>query len=138
MKIDHDYPLEIARLAHQQGAKHFLVISAIGANKDSLFFYSRVKGLMEEDIRTIPFETISVFRPSLIDGERKEVRVMEELSLKIGRSLGRIMKGSLEKYKPIPATSLARAICHTAKVASPGIHHYSGLEIENISSRYGY
>src|SRR3546814_5964806 len=99
MKIDHDYPLEIARLAHQQGAKHFLVISAIGANKDSLFFYSRVKGLMEEDIRTILFETISVFRPSLIDGERKEDRVMEELSLNIGRSLGRIMKGSLEKYK---------------------------------------
>src|SRR3546814_12216285 len=71
-----------------------LVISAIGANKDSLFFYRRVKGLMEEDIRTIPCETISVFRPSLIDGERKEVRVMEKLSLKIERSLGRIMKRS--------------------------------------------
>lgn len=136
MKIDHDYPFQIARLSHRQGNKHFIVISAVGASKNSLFFYSRVKGLMEEDIKTVPFQTISIFQPSLIDGERKEVRVMEELTLKVSRPIGRILPASLKKYSPLPAIDIAKAICHTAKSSTTGIHCYQGEAIKDFSQRY--
>lgn len=136
MKIDHDYPVQIATLAQRQGSRHFIVISAVGASKNSLFFYSRVKGLMEEDVKTLPYQTISIFQPSLIDGERKEVRVMEQLSLKVGRPLARLLPGPLKKYQPLPAADIARAICHAAKSSPPGIHYHSGEEIKSFALRY--
>lgn len=136
MKIDHDYPFQIAKTAHLRGSRHFIVVSAIGAGKSSLFFYSRVKGMMEEDVKSIPFETISFFQPSLIDGERKEVRVMEQLSLKVSRPLGRLLVGSLKKYKPIAAIDIAQAICHRAKNSLPGIYYYTRDEIEDLSRHY--
>lgn len=136
MKIDHDYPLQIAQIAHRHGGKHFIVISAIGADKKSLFFYSRVKGLLEADIKSIPYETISIFQPSLIDGERKEVRVMEQLTLGIARPLSGLLPRSLNKYKPIEASEIARAICHVAQASTPGIHYYQKNEISNLSLHY--
>lgn len=136
MKIDRTYPVMLAKLAHRNGTRHFMVVSAVGSNKNSLFFYSRVKGLMEEDVKAIPFEIISIFQPSLIDGERKEVRVMEELSLRVGRPMARFMQGSLKKYRPIPAADIARSICHIAKASWPGIHYYQTPDMLDHSTRY--
>ena len=45
-KVDQDYPVKIAQLQFNAGSKRFLVISAMGAASDSLFFYSRVKAEM--------------------------------------------------------------------------------------------
>lgn len=136
MKIDREYVARIAGISHRNGCRHFLVVSAAGSNKNSLFFYSRVKGLMEEDIRTIPFEAVSIFQPSLIEGERKEVRVMEMLSLKISRLLSFIFKGSLKKYEPNKAEDIARAICYTAKNKQHGLHIYPSPEIKKLSAAY--
>ncbi|QEC51589.1 uncharacterized protein YbjT (DUF2867 family) [Anseongella ginsenosidimutans] len=136
MKIDHDYPVQIAQIAHRKGSRHFMVISSIGASKSSLFFYSRVKGMMEDNVKMLPYESISIFQPSLIDGERKEVRVMEQLSLKMSRPLGKLLQGSLKKYRPIAAQDIARAIIHAAKNNLPGIHYYTGDKIKDCSDRY--
>lgn len=43
-KVDAEYVLKFAKLAYNKGCKHFLVVSAVGADKNSAFFYSRVKG----------------------------------------------------------------------------------------------
>lgn len=136
MKIDHDYPLRIAQAAHQGGSRHFLVVSAVGANKDSLFFYSRVKGLMQDRIKTIPYAAISIFQPSLIQGERKEFRVMEYLSLKVSHFFRFLFRGGLKKYEPTSAIDIARALCHAAKITTEGIHTYSSPQIKELASRY--
>lgn len=73
-RVDHDYPLRIAHWARRQGTGTFVLVSAIGANSGSLFFYNRVKGALEEDIRRVGFESLTLVRPSVIGGERSEVR----------------------------------------------------------------
>src|SRR3546814_19419447 len=51
-RVDHDYPLAVARLARGQGARTFVLTSAMGADARSSVFYNRVKGELEEAIRS--------------------------------------------------------------------------------------
>ena len=81
--VDHDLPLSFARLAHQAGTQNFALVSAIGASVDSSFFYARVKGELERDVREIGFRSLTIVRPSIIEGERAEVRLAESLVLKL-------------------------------------------------------
>ncbi|WP_353959616.1 NAD-dependent epimerase/dehydratase family protein [Echinicola jeungdonensis] len=73
-KIDHDYVINFARWAYSWGASKFLYVSALGADQLSKFFYNRVKGEVEEDLKVIPFQYLGIFRPSILLGHRKESR----------------------------------------------------------------
>jgi len=50
-RVDFDYPLALARLARGQGARHFLLVSVVGADARSRVFYNRVKGELENAVR---------------------------------------------------------------------------------------
>ena len=67
--VDHDLPLSFPQLAHQAGTQSFALVSAIGAAVDSSFFYARVKGELERDVREIGFRSLTILRPSIIEGE---------------------------------------------------------------------
>ena len=53
---------------------HFVLISATGANANSLFFYNRVKGQLEDYLQQANLNTVSVLRPSLLLGDRQGQR----------------------------------------------------------------
>ena len=55
-KVDHTYPLELAKVSKQCGARQYLLVSALGANKNSSIFYNAVKGEVEEAIAAIGFQ----------------------------------------------------------------------------------
>ncbi len=80
IKVDLDYVVNTAQIAYNNGVKKFAVVSAMGANKKSLFFYNRVKGEMEEKVKKIGFEACAILRPSLITGKRDEFRLGEWLA----------------------------------------------------------
>ena len=79
-KVDFTYVYDIAKETAEQGAEHFLLVSSTGANPESRIFYNRVKGELEKALQRLPFRSISIFRPSLILGDRKESRFYEEIS----------------------------------------------------------
>lgn len=54
----------------------------MGANCHSKIFYNKVKGEVEEAIQSIGFESLTILRPGLIGGERKNFRLGEELAKK--------------------------------------------------------
>ena len=56
-----------------------LTITAIGADLRSPFFYSKVKGQVEEDIASLYIRSTHFFRPSLLLGKRQEFRLFEKL-----------------------------------------------------------
>ncbi|UCD83246.1 MAG: oxidoreductase, partial [Deltaproteobacteria bacterium] len=86
-RVDCTYPSEIARIAVGNGSERYLIVTAIGANSKSLFFYNRVKGDVENSVSKLPFRGIYIFRPSILLGNRKESRRGEE----IGMSLSKIV-----------------------------------------------
>jgi uncharacterized protein YbjT (DUF2867 family) len=49
-----------------------LVVSAMGANPHSMFFYNRVKGEMEEALRAQPWTRLTILRPSMLLGDREK------------------------------------------------------------------
>lgn len=79
-RIDHDIPLEAAEIARERGTPHFILVSSVGADPHSRIFYSRVKGETEEAIAALGFASLSILRPSLLLGDRKEFRAGEELA----------------------------------------------------------
>lgn len=125
-KVDHDYPLEIARLAKAHGARTFVLNSAKGADVNSLFFYSRVKGETERDILQLGFDRTVLVRPGLIDGPRQEPRPMEQWAGRVLSMLKPILPSSL---KPNPPEAIARAMLDAAVSAAPGVTIVSSQDL---------
>ena len=78
-KIDLRLPLSLAAIAKKAGVKNFLCVSAQGADSHSPFFYNRLKGMLEEGLDMIGFETLTLVRPSLLLGKHKDKRFGEDL-----------------------------------------------------------
>lgn len=118
-QVDLIYPRELARLAAQRQARCFLLISALGADPHSYFFYNRVKGEAEQTVRAAGIERTYIFRPSLLLGERREIRFFERLAQLIGGTVAPWLPYPLARYRPIPADSVAAAMVYAANSDLP-------------------
>ena len=135
-KVDYTYPYELAKLAAENGASQYLLVSAMGANKGSLFFYNRVKGDVEEAICKIStYKAVHVFRPSLLLGSRKEDRKGEEIAQKITRIIRPLMVGPFRKYRPIQAHVVAEGMLAAAKSDHRGVALYPSEEIKTLGQK---
>ncbi|OCA85627.1 hypothetical protein A8F94_12155 [Bacillus sp. FJAT-27225] len=133
-KVDYSYPVQAAKLGLEKGAKQFLVISSMGASKDSRFFYSRVKGELEETLSEFPYETTSIFRPSLLLGEREEFRVGEKIAEWITRPFSAILSGKLVKYAPVQGHIVAKAMAKTALETNRGLQVIESDQIVRLGN----
>lgn len=109
-KVDLEYPLHIASLAKKIGVRHFIVISAMGANEKALAYYSRVKGKLEKELIEMDFPQLSIIRPSLLVGERKEFRFGEKTGELVLKVLNPLLIGPLKGIRSIEASQVALAM----------------------------
>jgi uncharacterized protein YbjT (DUF2867 family) len=117
----------LAQISKALGAKKFLLISALGANKNSSIFYNQVKGEVEEAIQQIGFNAYHVFRPSLLLGPRKEQRSGEEAGKIFDKIFGWLV--SL-KYRPIESSKVAQAMQLFASADDAGIFIHESKEMQ--------
>lgn len=127
--VDYHYPLNLAKLAAQAGTKQFIVITAMGADPRSFFFYNRVKGELEEALRHIKLPAVQIIRPSLLLGDRNEYRLGESLASQLSRLFPFIFKGRLAQYAPIHAAQVAQAMKLIALKSKLGYHIHSNQEL---------
>jgi uncharacterized protein YbjT (DUF2867 family) len=113
-RVDHDYPLALAKLGKAAGAQQFLLVSALGADAQSSVFYSRVKGETERDIAAIGLPKVIFMRPSILLGERHERRPGERAGIFVGKLIAPLLLGPLRKYRPIHADDVAAAMLYAA------------------------
>ncbi|MCC8359424.1 NAD(P)H-binding protein [Salinimicrobium sediminilitoris] len=134
-KIDHGIPVEAAKLAKENGIPRFMVISALGADPDSRFFYNRTKGEMERDVLAQGIPETYIFEPSLIAGNREENRPFEAAWKKVMSVGNHLLVGPLKKYRSIHAGSIADAMIYVAnnKYAATRIE---SREIREIAESY--
>jgi uncharacterized protein YbjT (DUF2867 family) len=124
-KVDETYPLALANITHRGGATQFLIVTALGANKNSSIFYNQVKGTVEEELKKISFESLHIFQPSMLMGPRKEKRKGEEIGQSAMKAVGFLIP---KKFKAIDSIKVARAMVAIAKQKAKGIHtHHSGI-----------
>lgn len=113
-RVDYHYPMELGKLAKRAGAAKYLLVSSTGADADSKFFYTRVKGRLERDLQSLSLRSLHLFRPSLILGDRGEFRLGESLAAKLSAWLPFLFSGPLGKYKPVQAEAIAGAMAAAA------------------------
>lgn len=103
--IHADYTLVVdtALTGRRLGAQHMLVVSSMGANARSPFFYNRVKGEMEEALIAQAWPKLTIARPSMLLGDRIRQRFSETLFA----PLFRLLPGN---WKSIDARDVARAM----------------------------
>lgn len=118
-RVDHDYPLAVARLALAAGAPAYALNSAAGANAASRIFYNRVKGELERDLQALGFASLTHVRPGLIGGERAVARAGEGAALRVLRVLGPVLP---RRWRINPAPRIAGALLEAAIRAAPGVH----------------
>jgi uncharacterized protein YbjT (DUF2867 family) len=130
-KVDHDYPLVLARITKQQGARQFLLVTAMGSDKSSSIFYNRVKGEVEEAIGQVGFEAYHIFQPSMLLGERTEQRAGESVGKKVMVALDFLIP---KKYKAIEAVRVARGMHSVARKHQAGRHIHDSGELQDFVS----
>ena len=116
---DHDYPLQVARIARLHGAQAFALNSAMGADARSSIFYNRVKGELEEALAALAYPSLVLVRPGLIDGERAEARQGERIALAASRLLRPLLP---MQWRPSRAGRIADALVDAALASTPGRH----------------
>lgn len=123
--IDHDLVVACARRARELGARHFLVLSSLGADPQSRLHYSRVKGQMEQDLMAMDWPQLTIARPSLLLGPRRELRPLEQVAAPMARLL-------LGKWRAISVCALARALWRLALEEGQGVRIVESDELRRL------
>lgn len=131
-KVDFTYPYQAATIASRNGVRQFLIVTALGASAQSKVFYNRVKGNVENAISGLAFQSIHIFRPSLLLGNRSEFRFGEKIAMFLFRMLGFILIGRWKKYRAIKASVVAEAMVTMAKLDLKGVRKYESDVIQAI------
>lgn len=132
-KVDYTYTHQTALMAAQNGVGQLLLVSSVGADSDSMFYYSRVKGELELAVQKMPFWSVHIFQPSVLLGERNENRWGEQLAGRIAKGIDALTGGLLTKYRPIEADVVAKAMVNAAQGLKPGIKVYPSHYLQKLS-----
>jgi uncharacterized protein YbjT (DUF2867 family) len=134
-RIDLDYPILVGQMAKELGAKQYLVVSSLGANPNSSVWYAKMKGTLEEALKKLTYDSLHIFRPSLLLGQRNEFRLGERLAAFVYPVLSFFLIGGLRKYKAIPAKHVALSMYRAAQAPEKGTTIYLSDEISDMAKK---
>jgi uncharacterized protein YbjT (DUF2867 family) len=128
--VDFDAVMAFARAAKQSGVRHFLVVTAVGADIESRAFYSRIKGAVEIELTTIGFDRLDIVRPGLLLGKRQSRRFIEQVLQDLSPAIALITRGPWARYASISAEQLAGALLALCHETSPGVFYHQSPELQ--------
>ncbi len=128
-QIEHDIPVNAARLALETGCEKFIFVSSSGANAESKIFYTQMKGQTEKDVIATGIPEVHIMRPGMLLGNRKENRPAEKFFQVAFKNLSDLLFGSLRQYRAIEGADVAKAMIAAGKLNIKGVHIYSFDEL---------
>ena len=115
-EIDYTYQYEFAKIAAENGVANYSLVSSVGANSKSSFFYPKIKGALEEAVKKLDFKKIDIFQPPMLIRHPDLMREGEKSGIKILNRLNKI--GILKSQKPLAVEALAEKMLKIAKTPS--------------------
>jgi uncharacterized protein YbjT (DUF2867 family) len=115
--------------AKTHDAKSFTLVSAMGANAGSIFFYNQIKGRTETDVKAIGLHSLIIFKPALLVGPRPELRLAEIIATRTLVPLSRLLPTRTRKYLITEAETLAMRMLAKGKAAPAGVHVIKAKDI---------
>ncbi|MDC3209134.1 NAD-dependent epimerase/dehydratase family protein [Chitinophagales bacterium] len=132
-RVDYSYPLQLAQALKDNNCENFHVITSLGADSKSSVFYSKVKGELEEALKNIEFESLSIYQPSLLLGERKESRIGEKIAMILMPPFEFLLQGQMKKYRSIKAIDVAKGMLVNSKEKTQKIKIIPSNEIKELA-----
>lgn len=130
--VDYTLPLKAAILMNKNGAKSACLVTSMGADSASRFFYLQVKGDIERAFTEVGFERTIIFRPGGLMGKRNEFRLGEKVGIGVMNLLSPLMIGPLRKNRPIYAEHVAYVMSHLPFERISGVRAYESDEIQAL------
>ena len=127
-KVDVTYQFETAKAAANNNVPKLILVSSIGANHKSIFFYPKIKGILEEMVKKLNFKSICILRPPVLDRGEAMMRATEKKSITFIKRLNKI--GLLLSQKPMTTLLLANKMI--LLVSKETIHKTVTLEAKDI------
>ncbi|MFD0752138.1 NAD-dependent epimerase/dehydratase family protein [Mucilaginibacter calamicampi] len=124
-KIDHDYPVDLAHAALNNGVNDFHFISAVGADPFSSNFYLRTKGEAERDLKKVGLPTLHIYEPSLLTGRKRKKRLGERIATIVMTIINPLLMGGLKKYQSIDGAIVAKAMFNQSLKNKQGVFIYT-------------
>lgn len=126
--VDLDANLAVARASLDAGARRVGLVSAMGASVSSPFFYSRVKGELEDALAALRPQALVIARPALLAGDRAALNQPGRAAEGAGLRLASLLRPLLPAdWRPIAATAVARALVTRVPAATGRVVLSSGL-----------
>ena len=130
-KVDYDIPVNAARFCKMTGCEKFVLVSSVGANSKSNNFYLKLKGEVEDAVKSVGLKSAYIMRPSTLLGERKEFRLGEKIGKAIMTTLSFLIPA---KYKPIHGKDVAMAMVVVSKKNEEGFFVWENNEIRKLNN----
>ncbi len=127
-KVDVDYQYHFAKSARENGVDDFILVSAYGADPNSAMFYSKIKGELEQKVKKLHFNKVTIFQPGMLERKSSD-RFGEVAGAKVIKFINKL--GLLKSQKPLPTHVLAKAMINASKIKSNG---YSKIKLGSIFS----
>jgi uncharacterized protein YbjT (DUF2867 family) len=129
-KVDYDIPVNAAKFCAETGCPRFLLVSSVGADSSSGSFYLKLKGEVEGAVKDSGVPSVSIFRPSILLGDRNESRPGETIGKVVVQTFSFLLPS---RIKPIDADDVAMAMLWAAKQGREGFHIYQYREMIKAS-----
>ena len=128
--VDYTYQYEFAKMASENGVNHYSLVSSIGADKSSFFFYPKIKGALEASIKSLKFNKIHIFQPPSLIRQPELIRSGERYSINFLQVINKL--GFLKSLKPILVKDLAMKIIKESLLnQKEGITIYKSKDLFN-------
>ena len=134
--VDYGAVMSFAQAARAAGTRHFIVVTAVGADPSSAVFYSRVKGEVERDLQGLGFDRLDIIRPGLLRGPRPEIRPVENLLKAIAPLTDLAMQGQWRRYRSVHAKVVARSLLQACENTAPGVFIHQFEEICRLAREF--
>lgn len=128
-KVDYEYQYQFAKAAKENNVPGYVLVSAESASAKSPIFYSKMKGQLEEDVKSLMFTKLIIFNPPLLLREKSD-RQGEVMAAKVLKFFNKL--GILRSQKPLHTKHLAAAMIKSAKVLKDGVHSIKGQHIPDF------
>jgi uncharacterized protein YbjT (DUF2867 family) len=131
--VDYDLQLHYARFAQAAGAKTIIVVSSVGAAPEARNFYLRVKGEAELALMALRPRALHLMQPSLLLGSRTQWRLTESVARVLMPVLNPLLLGRYQRWRAIPARTVAAAMGAAAALATPGVYRHTWPALQSLA-----
>ena len=128
-EVDFTYQIEVAKKAKNVGARSISLISAVGADPNSWNYYLKTKGMLEEEIIKLEFESTNIFRPGHLMGNKNRFDIV--FADVVSRTIDPFLHGSLERFRSIPVKKVSETVVNRSMNCKAGIHFFDHKDFKN-------